>query len=661
MKVRELSLYAEKIEEGDVRNLLTQSVKARIPFLGFIDFSGILSLGFIRFIIQRRANTVKFYVTERDYLPSITPLVFPYNVSEPKELERKKAGLSPKFFILSGNLDFLTFMMKENIVELSIRVSQVFGRMIGLGSATNENGVKYPIIVTSPAKFLRVDMEQHPSMYIEILDPIPKKIAFASKYPIFEEVGTTIGVENFDPFQHTMFAGASGTGKTVAMYILLRAIEEKYGDDVRVVILDPHGEFVKVFPNRKIVNFIDNYIEPLDVGGQKTPLMSQLITQLIASSVGEQNKYSERVLFYTVNLLSAIDKLDLKNVSAILTNSSARAEFVSMTTNDEVKRFFDEEYNDIYIHNFNTAVLPILNFVGEYELYLGGERKKETLFDLIENNRITVISFNPHFFGQRMIRFLAGAIINQMYILAITDQFKKPTILVIDELPRVETRVLQQLLAETRKFNMYAYLSMQYLGQLSKEVLDSIISNIRNIVAFKLNRQDATLVSSIIEIKIEEYFKKHRSQTELEESKKEMFVKLHQREAIVRLFDGTRYIIPMKLKVVDVERWKEKGVEFTEKDIEGPYEPGPMPEIRKNLVEKAEKEKAEAAKGAVTPAAVTMKAKAAEEKERSAAKEPKELETKFEEKAPAEEAKPMPPMTRRRGPARRSRKWEEEE
>jgi hypothetical protein len=87
-----------------------------------------------------------------------------------------------------------------------------------------------------------------------------------------------------------------------------------------------------------------------------------------------------------------------------------------------------------------------------------------------------------------------------------------------------------------------------------------VVSNIRNIISFKANRQDATMLSSIMEIKIEESFKKARSQTELEESKKEMFVRLHQRECIVRLFDGTKYILPMKLKVVNVNRWGYKEV-----------------------------------------------------------------------------------------------------
>jgi hypothetical protein len=125
----------------------------------------------------------------------------------------------------------------------------------------------------------------------------------------------------------------------------------------------------------------------------------------------------------------------------------------------------------------------------------------------------------------------------------------------VDEFPRVETRVTRDILSETRKFNLFAYLSCQYLGQLSKDVLDSMVSNVRNIISFKVNKQDAAMLSSIMEIKVEEYFKKSRATTELEESKKEMFVRLHQRECIVRLFDGKKYLLPMKLRITDARKW----------------------------------------------------------------------------------------------------------
>jgi len=559
MDVRELVLYSERVEEAEVKNFFDQIVKSKLPFLGFIDLSHILSLNAIGLIIRRKNNTVRFYVRERKGLSNLSALVFPFSLCERGSIGQLTGSFLPfpKLYMLDGGMyDFLDFMLKENIEELSLNITKFLGGFIASGTVTDEKGRKGIVMVTRPEKFLIVNLEKNPSIYIEVLEPLPKKIHVSSGYPVFEETGTALGVDNYDPLQHTLIAGMSGAGKTRALCILMKAIETKYKDSARIIVIDPHGEFTKFFPKSKQVNFIDNYIEPLDVGGQKSPMLTQLIAQLIASSIGQENKYSERVLFYAVHLLASINKLELNNISALLTDPTARAEYVSQCNNDEVKRFFDVEYNDIYLHHFNNAILPILNFIGEYQLYLGKEKRREKLIDLLKENRITVITFNPSFFGKRMISFLAGAIINQMYILAISEKLMdKPTILVVDEFPRVETRVTKDILSETRKFNLFAYLSCQYLGQLSKEVLDSIVSNVRNIISFKVNRQDAALLSSVMEIKVEEYFKKHRATTELEESKKEMFIRLNQRECIVRLFDGQRYLLPMKMKVVDAARW----------------------------------------------------------------------------------------------------------
>jgi len=603
--VREVLLYSERIKSDDVLNFFNQIMKSRLPFLGFLDFSDFLSLNVANTIIRRKLNTVQFYIREKKALAELSLLVFPYKLSDPKELEAAEGSLLPlpKFYMLMGDRDFLGFMLKESMEEVNLRIVKVLGKFLAIGTAVDEKRQKHIVVCTSPERFYVSDLEKNPSVYIEILDPIPKRMSVTSHYPVFEETGISVGVDNFDVFQHTLFVGASGTGKSKGLYALIKAIEAKYGDTVRMLVIDPHGEFIRAFPQYKAVNLIDNYIEPLDVGGVKTPLMTQLIAQLLSSAIGQENKYSERVLFYATHLLSSINKMDLKNISLLLTDSSKRAEFISETENDEVKRFFDEEFNDIYIHHFNDAVLPILNFVGEYELYLGGDKKRENLLDLIKNNRITLVSFNPNFFGKRMINFMAGAIINQMYILAITERLNMPTILVMDEFQRVETRVVKDMLSETRKFNLFVYLSMQYLGQLSKDVHDSIVSNIRNIVSFKANRQDATMLSSIMEIKIEESFKKSRSQTELEESKKEMFVRLHQKECIVRLFDGKKYILPMKLRVVDVySKWGYKEVPLEEVM--------PAPKVSSELRKKLAQEGAEAQSASEEERAVEDKGRA---------------------------------------------------
>ncbi len=559
MEVRELHLYSEKISGEDVKNLFNRIVKSRFPLFGFLELSEILSLGAVTFIVKRNNNTVRFYIKEKECLQSISSLVFPFRLCDTTLMKPSTGSYFPfprLYMISGGKHDMIDLMMKENIEQLTLSITKVAGKFIAKGTAINESGQKGLVVVFSPHNFLKIDLEKNPSIYIELLEPLPKKIYTSSKFPVFEETGMSLGVDNYDPLQHTIIAGTSGSGKSKALFVLLRAIEKKYGSSVRTIIVDPHGEFAKLMPHARIVNFIDNYVEPLDVGKEKTPMLTQLVSQLMASSIGQENKYSERVLFYAVHLLSSIGKLELNSISALLTDTSVKAEFVSQCDNDEVKRFFDEEYNDIHIHHFNTAILPILNFIGEYQLYLGKEKKRECLIDLLQQHNTTIVSFDPKFFGRRMISFLAGAVINQMYILAITGKLEgKPTILVVDEFPRVETRVTKDILAETRKFGLFAYLSCQYLGQLSKEVQDSIISNTRNIIAFKINKQDAALLSSIMEIKLEEYFKKHRAQTELEESKKDMFVRLNQRECIVRLYDGAKYLLPMKLRIVDAKRY----------------------------------------------------------------------------------------------------------
>ncbi|MEW6748698.1 MAG: DUF87 domain-containing protein, partial [Candidatus Micrarchaeota archaeon] len=490
MEVRELHLYSPNVGEEDVKNLFNLAVRARFPLLGFLDFSGILSVNAIQMIIKRKENTIRIFARESKSLQNLSALVFPYRLCERSSLDLHGKGplIWPKPYAIDGaNHDVLNFILKEDIEEISLWITKAAGRFIAFGSAMDAKGRRGLLMVLSPQKFLRLDLEKNPSIYMELLEPLPKKVHMSSELPIFEEDGVSIGAESFDPLQHSLIVGTSGAGKSKALFILLKAIAARFRDSTRTIVIDPHGEFARMMPHAKVIDFRGTYIEPLDAGGERSPMMTQLIAQLITSTIGQDNKYSERVLFYAVHLLTSLGKLELANISSLLTDSAFRAELLGRCENPEVKRFFDEEFNEINIHHFNDAILPILNFIGEYQLYLGKDRRRIGLMEALEGSRTVIISFDPHFFGKRMISFLAGAIINQMYILAMTGKLMdRPTVLVVDEFPRVETRVTKDILAETRKFNLYAYLSCQYLGQLSKEVLDGIITNARNIVAFKL-------------------------------------------------------------------------------------------------------------------------------------------------------------------------------
>jgi len=560
-KVRELQLYASKVDAESFKRFFDRIIKNKLPFLGFIDTSNIFSFLPTRLMVKRVKNTITFYLRESEALKKMSYLLFPLRVGDLMDVDMIKRSIMPTgFYFLTGKTEFVDFMIRGGFLEIHVLPIKIINKYIGIGWAVTETGSKKFLFMTSPSNFLSFELDKYPSIYIEILKPLPKTQSLQSGFPIFKSEETEIGYDNFSPFQHTLIMGESGSGKSKCMIVMMKALNRVYGDGSHVILLDPHGEFAKYFPEAKIIDFKKNYVEPLSIGMEPSPQLTQLVVQLISGGIGTENKYATRVLFYAVHLLSNIGNLTLQNISSLLVDSGKRMEFLGKTNNQEIKRFFDEEFDEIYMHHFNDAVLPILNFSGEYDLYMGGEKKKEELFDVVKNNQTVVITFDPHFFGRDMIKFLAGAIQNQMYVQAIMDKFDKPTILIIDEFPRVESRIIRQILAETRKFNLYIWIGAQYLGQLKKEILDAIISNVRNIIAFKLNKQDAGMISSVMDIRIEEFFKKNMSETELEEAKKQMFIRLQQRQCITRLFDGKTYLIPMRVSTVDYRKFVPESV-----------------------------------------------------------------------------------------------------
>ncbi|MFH1470697.1 MAG: DUF87 domain-containing protein [Candidatus Micrarchaeota archaeon] len=548
-----LMIYSDKITQEENRKMFYHLSKKKLPMFEFIDLAWPLSFGRAKIIVKKEGNTINMFVENKNNALSYSPLIFPFKMGDPEEIELKRGMPMPfPFFVSRGN--FLDFMAREGIEEMRLSINRFMGFYYATGTAIG-GGLRRPLLLRHPNRFLEIELEKRPSFYIELLKPILKTVHLHSNEALFENKETSIGLDNFNVFQHGLIVGTSGTGKSKFIAILVAAMKQKYGDQARIVVLDPQGEFTKTMKGGKIVDFVNNYIEPLNTGKEKTPLTTQLIVDILASAIGAENKYSERVAFYSVHLLVEIDKLTLENINLLLTDTARRMEFVSSCQNDEIKRFFDEEFNDIYMHHFNDAILPILNFIGEYMLYLGSKKTEEVLYQLIEDNELSVISFNPHVFGRRMVKFFANAIVSQMYTLAITGLFKRPTVLIVDEFPIVESRLAREILSETRKFNLHLYVATQFLNQIRKEVLDSIITNTKNVVAFRSNKNDAEALSAMMDIKVEEAFKKKLSPSELEVEIKEMFVILQDRECIVRLFDGKRLILPMKTRTVDMDRW----------------------------------------------------------------------------------------------------------
>jgi len=551
---RELEFYKGNVSVEESKKVLELLLKPLMPLFGVFDVSWFFSSS-PRFVVTRVGNAVRLFIQTTPKVKKVAHFLFPFRVGKVEKPEVEKKRLSvPSFYVARDS--FIELTVKLSLTYLSFRFFRLFGVLFGLGKGYDEEGRLHLFFITNPVRFLSFELSRYPSIHLKLLEIALRSVTFNSNVPLFrDDFGNTIGLDNFDPIAHTLVIGESGSGKSVFTLMYLYAIHQRFKGKVKMVVLDPHGELSKRFPGKKkVIDFTDEYIDPFTIEGEFSPMMVQLITQLINDAMGG-NKYAERVVFHAVYLLGSIGQLSLQNLHDLLSDEMKRMEFVSLTDNEEVKRFFDNEFQDIYTKFYDRAILPIINFISEYQLYIQHLKKKVSLNDLIQKNDVVIVTFDPHRFSKRMIHFLGSAIINQMYILALTGKFKLPTLLVIDEVARMESPIMKNILAETRKFNLFLFIVTQYLSQLREDIVNAILSNVRNVVSFKLHKNDAALLAGAMDLKIEEHFREILSVGEIEEKKKQLFIELSAREVVVRLFDGKQYLTPTKTRTVDVSEW----------------------------------------------------------------------------------------------------------
>lgn len=70
----------------------------------------------------------------------------------------------------------------------------------------------------------------------------------------------------------------------------------------------------------------------------------------------------------------------------------------------------------------------------------------------------------------------------------------------------VENDGLISILSEARKFNLFLFLSQQYLTQITKGLLKAILSNVFNYFVFKVYEEDAKILSKNLNIKFPDEF-----------------------------------------------------------------------------------------------------------------------------------------------------------
>lgn len=374
-------------------------------------------------------------------------------------------------------------------------------------------------------------------------------------------------LESYDFDKHSFIIGASGSGKSKLIGLFIQSLlstpmgAQKY----RVVVVDPHAsleEDLASIANANIVRFKgqDDSAELFAGAGTDVSAATELTGTLFKSLLADQhNPKLERTLRFSLYVLMTGQVMSLDNLKRLLTDTEYRGQLLEHVKNfvpENILRFFGADFNEMRTKYYNEAISPLVALVEEMQLQpsLGAEHEDaDSLARVVAENPLTVFSLNKVSMGEKVVKTVAGLLIQQIFLLAQARRFNQKVILIIDEVSVVQNPALAQILAEARKYNLFVFLSQQYFGQIEKDLQDAIFTNVANYYVFRVSEEDARALEGnlTIELPKESLLQEKEVGNKENELRVRILTSLNARECLLRLSSNGQLLPCVKARTLD--------------------------------------------------------------------------------------------------------------
>lgn len=465
------------------------------------------------------------------------------------------------------------------IVELTIRMlntekAHVAGRLFF--KSPGGYSVAKKTLLNLPSALLAVNFATN-TRYMRKTTPKYLNIEKATHMLLSDNVDALLEVDSFPYFSHNYYLnltsydfdkhsfiiGASGSGKSKFINLIVdRLSHTALSMNYRVIVIDPHAaiadDFVHI-PQTKVVKFGKNDSTDLFPGaGTDLTAATELTATLFKSLLEDQfNARLDRLLRFSLFVLMTAQTMSLENLKRFLTDVEYRTqvlEHVAGFIPANVTKFFGADFNELRTQYYNQTVLPLVSMVDEMQLQPSLVGESETsLAKTVEENFLTVFSLNKVSMGEKVVKTVAGLLIQQIFLLAQARAFNQKVILIIDEVSVVQNPALSQILAEARKFNLTVILTQQYFGQIEKDLRDAIFANVYNYYVFKVSEEDARALEGNLNMELPKEIAddEHSKGIKETDTKVKLLTELHPRECMVRVLSNGQMAPCIKARTVD--------------------------------------------------------------------------------------------------------------
>jgi energy-coupling factor transporter ATP-binding protein EcfA2 len=377
-----------------------------------------------------------------------------------------------------------------------------------------------------------------------------------------------LNLNSYDFDKHSFIIGASGSGKSKLITLLVDKLAHASGlkQNYRVIVIDPHASLEKDLAgiaDSTIINFKGQSEGAELFGGAGTDISAatELTGTLFKSLLNDQhNPKLERVLRFSLYVLMTAQVMSLDTLKRFVTDVEYRNKLLDHVRGyvpENIIRFFGTDFNEIRTSSYNETISPIASLVDEMQMQpslTGNDQNATSIGQIVNNHFLTTFSLNKVNMGEKVVKTIAGLLIQQIFLLAQAHSFNQKIILIIDEVSVVQNPALASILSEARKFGLSVILTQQYFGQIEKNLQDSIFANVMNYYVFKVSEEDARALEGNLNIEIPKEILESEKDKGLKQSevRVQMLTSLHPREVFLRLSANGQILPCVRARTLDV-------------------------------------------------------------------------------------------------------------
>jgi len=336
-----------------------------------------------------------------------------------------------------------------------------------------------------------------------------------------KEVIQLKGIAQTDRDTHFYVVGGSGTGKSKFLTtLIIQDIENRVGFGV----IDPHGDLIEEIKKhlvcilsedelRERVVLIDPTLKnqtttfnPLEaVAGieadQQAERLIDVFKKIWAETWGNR---MENILRHSFIVLCE-NNLTLLELPRFLTDDEFRHRVLEKTKNFTTREYFNQQFNRLKLQTQHEWSEPVLNRVyavlsdKRVRHIFASARSSFDPRDVMDNKKILLVKLAQGELGGAG-DLLGALLISKIQMAAFTrseipQESRVPFYFYIDEFQNFATKSFIDTLSQARKYRFSLILSHQYLTQLPREMISSVLTNCAIQVYFRISREDANILA----------------------------------------------------------------------------------------------------------------------------------------------------------------------